>query len=197
MKIAVDIDDVLLDFNSKFCEYFNHQFKTNYCKKDINKWNFYTNWNVSRETINKIYYKIYKNDILPLIDIDIINILDQLNKIYNIDLVTAKSSNYKSELIRNLEIVNINKDLHYNEILMVNDKPYDLKCRLNYDIYIDDNPNLVRKIRKNSKKVLFLFHQPWNKEVEEHDNIIRISNWNEIKNHLIHNIYFPIMKNPV
>ena len=45
MRIAIDIDGVLLDLMVSYCEIFNERHKTEYTKKDVKNWEFFRDWN--------------------------------------------------------------------------------------------------------------------------------------------------------
>ena len=49
MKIAIDVDGVLLDLMTKFCEIFNERYNTRYSKSDVTNWEFFYEWNITEE----------------------------------------------------------------------------------------------------------------------------------------------------
>ncbi|GAG95475.1 unnamed protein product, partial [marine sediment metagenome] len=59
-------------------------------------------------------------------------------------------------------------------------KPYDIKMKQNYDVYVDDNPNLVEPIKKLKNRNLLLFDQPWNQNSVCENNVYRVYNWEEV-----------------
>ena len=180
MKIAVDVDGVLLNIIEKFCKLFNSKYKTNYTKKDIIQWEFYRDLNISESEAYDIFYEIFRDVNISLEDENSVEILEQLNKNYYIDLVSARDSQFKSNLVKNLENVNIRKDIHFNNIIMVKSHPYDVKLDYDYDIFIDDNPFLATAIQSFPKKVLLLYDQPWNQECRTGKNIYRVHDWKDI-----------------
>ena len=181
MKISVDVDGVLLEFVEKFCEIFNERYSTSYRKSDITRWEFFSDWNVSEEQCYEIFYEIYGDSMtIPLIDDKIPEYLEELNAMNKVDIVSARSSQYKSQLEKKLTFHGIKQGLHYRNLILVNSKPYDLKLTHDYDIYVDDNPNLVEPLKKKMRKYLLLFDQPWNQECKCEKNVIRVNNWKEV-----------------
>jgi uncharacterized HAD superfamily protein len=181
MKIAVDVDGVIFDFVDVFLDIYNHKFRTTYKRNDIIQWEFYKDWNITENQVYEIFYQIYEGKIpAPLIDKKIPTFLKEINKDHHVDILSARNSNYKEQLRAQLQIHNIIKGVSYNDIILVNEKPYDLKLQYRYDVYIDDNPNLVDPIKKMETKTLFLFDQPWNKYTNCELNAIRIENWGQI-----------------
>jgi len=112
MKIAVDIDGVLLDLMVTFCEIFNQRYNTNYRKKDVISWEFFKDWNVSEKESYEIFYKIYENSSsVPFIDENAPVILKKLNNIHHVDIVSARTSKYRHQLIKKLHEHDIKKGI--------------------------------------------------------------------------------------
>lgn len=186
MKIAVDIDGVILDMILRVCEIFNERFNSNYSKDNIKRWEFFKDWDVPEEEIFKIFYKAYEESMtLPLIDKNTPEILKKLNNQHHVDLVTARNIKYESHLIERLNSLEITKGVQYLKLIHANAKPYDAKIRLGYDIYIDDNPNLVESAGNFPEKRILLYDQPWNRHVREIENVARVYNWKQIEKVLL------------
>ncbi len=181
MKIAVDVDGVIFDLISVFLNIFNHNYNTTYKKSDITQWEFYKNWGIYENQVYEIFYQIYNNKFsISLIDEKIPEYLRIIKKDHHVDILSARNHNFKSQLIQILLKYNINKGQSYDRIILVDEKPYDLKLKYEYDLYIDDNPNLIEPIKKKKDITLFLFDQPWNKVSICNKNIIRIKFWKDI-----------------
>ncbi|MHA1642754.1 MAG: 5' nucleotidase, NT5C type [Promethearchaeota archaeon] len=181
MKIAVDIDGVLLDTMITFCEIFNARHGTSYKKSDVKRWDFYKDWNMTEEEMWEIFYQIYADSMsIPFIDNDAPGIMKELNKKYRVSIVSARDNNFRKEIIKKLEYHGIKQGSHYEKIVLVKHKPYHQKIFHHYDIYIDDNPNLAHHIMKLKNRKLLLYDQPWNREILPNKNIIRVKLWKEI-----------------
>lgn len=186
MKFEVDVDGVILAMIPKVCEIYNKKYNTNYTKEDVRRWEFFKDWNISEDLIYKIFNQVYENShTLSLIDNDAPKVLKKLCNKYCIDLVTARNTKFESNLLRRLDSLGIKKGTHYENLIHVEAKPYDSKLTLNYDIIIDDNPNLVRAMRKYGNKKLLLYDQPWNQNFQDKEKVIRVYNWNQIETLLI------------
>ncbi|MFX0025649.1 MAG: hypothetical protein ACFE8M_04480 [Candidatus Hermodarchaeota archaeon] len=181
MRIAVDIDGVLLDIMVTYCEIFNKKYKTNYQKKDVNNWEFFRDWKISEQEAYEIFFEIYEDSMsVPFIDENAPNILEELNKIHEVYIVTARQPKYKIPIFNKLRFHNIRRNIQYQELILLKPKPYDIKLRENFDIYIDDNPNLADPIKRLKGRTLLLYDQPWNQIVNVERNINRVFNWNDI-----------------
>ena len=178
MRIAVDVDGVLLDLMITYCEVFNELYQTNYKKSDVTRWDFFEAWEIDESKAFEIFHRIYeKTSDVPFIDKDALNVLRELNKTNHIDIVSARTNKFKKHLKKKLGSHGIKKGTHYENLILVDDKPYDIKLGLDYDIYIDDSPHLAAAIREQNNSILFLYDQPWNREVNDGENIIRVKNW--------------------
>ncbi|MFX1497075.1 MAG: hypothetical protein ACFFBH_06090 [Promethearchaeota archaeon] len=180
-KVAVDIDGVLLDVMITYCKTFNRLYNTNYKKSDVKNWEFFRDWNISEKEAFKVFYKVYENSIeIPFIDKDAPKILKDLNLNYNVYIVTARQAKFKDPTLEKLKSHGIKKNIHYKKLFFLEPRPYDVKLKHDFDIYIDDSPNLANSIKKMKMRLLLLFDQPWNQNVDSEDNVIRVYNWNEI-----------------
>lgn len=181
MKIAVDIDGVLLDLVITFCEIFNEKYNMHYTKEDVSNWEFFNDWNISEEEAFGIFYQIYENTmVVPFIDEDASKFMKKLNLDHDVYILSARTSLYKAQIIKKLNLHNIKKGEHYNELILVHHKPYDQKQNYKFDIYIDDNPHLAETIKKTKERYLLLYNQPWNQNFICKNNIIRVYNWKEV-----------------
>ena len=181
MKIAIDIDGVLLDIIIPFCEKFNQRHNTEYEKKDVVNWEFFKDWNMTEDEAFEIFFEIYENTMsVPFIDNDAPKFMNKLHKLHELYILSARASQYRTQIIEKLNFHNIRKDSHYNDLNLVYHKPYDLKINEPFDVYVDDNPNLAKAIQKTEDKYLLLYNQPWNQKIDNTNNIIRVFNWKEI-----------------
>ncbi len=112
------------------------------------------------KTNRREIFEIYERVTLAILDPNLSRVLQGINNIFRVNLVAAHSSLFKTQLINNLNRHNIVKGIHYTNLIIVDNKPYDLKLSLDYDIYIDDSPNLAVSIKNRNGKKLMLYDQP-------------------------------------
>ena len=182
MKIAIDIDGVLLDIIRTYCEIFNGRYGTSFQKKDVTNWNFFEDWNIDEETGFKIFFEIYEeSQNIPFIDDNAPKIMKRLNERYDLDIVSARVPEYRSSIVEKLESHDIKAGIQYTELILLHHRPYDIKLKQNYDLYVDDNPNLVAPIKMMKNRTLLLFDQPWNQNSVCEENVFRVHNWEEVE----------------
>ena len=181
MKIAIDIDGVLLDIIVEYCKIYNERYGTSYQKKDIKNWDFFKDWNISEEVAFNIFYEIYADSMnVPFIDENAPRVMKKLNELYDVDIVSARLPEYRSSIIKKLNFHDVREGIQYVELILLHHKPYDIKMKQNYDIYVDDNPNLVEPIKKLEDRTLLLFDQPWNQNSVCENNVYRVYEWEEV-----------------
>lgn len=180
MKIAVDVDGVLLDIVSVFFDICNREHGTELTMDMATGWGFYQEHGISDDLAWKIFDRIQSDlDELKVIDDTAIDILKDMNARHIIDIVTVRKGKRKSELKKKLDTVGIHKGSHYRKIVTAPHKPYDAKLSYGYDVYIDDNPHLAHSL-DNNDAYLVMFDQPWNRSIKNRSNVIRADNWDSI-----------------
>jgi len=119
-------------------------------------------------------------------DKDAIEYMQKLNNVFSVDILTVRPERVRAQLIHKLNDLGIKKGIHYNNAVFVPYDPRDAKIKLyDYDIYVDDNPNLVNATNNDNGKILLLYDQPWNREFVCNHNVIRVHNWKEVYNTII------------
>ena len=187
MNIAIDIDGVLLDIMVVYCQIFNYKYHTNYAKQDVMDWEFFKYWGVSEKEAFEIFYDIYQDSMsVPFIDKDAPEIMQKLKELHDIFIVSARNPEYEIPIVKKLRFHNIRKGTHYIDLILLHHKPYDIKLTLDFDVYVDDNPNLVESIKAMPNKKLLLFDQPWNQDLTFSKNVKRVFNWKDIERELNH-----------
>lgn len=181
MRIAIDIDGVLLDLMASYCEIFNERYKTEYTKKDVKNWEFFRDWNITEEEAFEIFLELYENSMsVPFIDNRASEYMKELNVFHDVYIVSAREPQYRSQIIKKLNSHNVKKKVQYIDLILLRHKPYDLKLSQLFDVYVDDNPNLVEPIKNKRDRYLLLYDQPWNQNIVCMDNVIRVFNWQEV-----------------
>ncbi|MGL5711485.1 MAG: 5' nucleotidase, NT5C type [Paraclostridium sp.] len=137
-------------------------------------------------------YEVELNDLLKLFHTDYIHayseasvvegakdIIDKLYEMHNLYFVTARSENLQDITVNWLE------DNGFGEIgvhLLGSDYKLDKAKELECNIFIEDNPDNAYQLANGGLTVI-LIDNNYNKTVE-HENIIRVNNWNDIKDYI-------------
>ena len=70
------------------------------------------------------------------------------------------------------------KKIKFDNIIVVGE--FESKAKLDYDIFIDDSPIQITEMA-NSGKLSLLYMQPWNDDIKERNNLIKIKNFEEVE----------------
>lgn len=180
IRIALDVDGVLLNTPKKWIEKYNEKYSTNYSIDDMTRW-WGENFGISKSD----FFKLLKKTCDEMLHVEPCFLLTQhylfLLREYKIDIVT--SSIAKGSLIKQrLEELGIREGIEYKEFIQL--KPTDSqveKTILAYDIYIDDNPKLAEVIDNNNGYTFqILVNQPWNRYYQPKRNVRRAYHWEDI-----------------
>ena len=108
---------------------------------------------------------------IPPTEKNLSSVTKDLSNLGQVDIVTARERSTDSFVKNWLNHHNIS----YDNYVSVIDGP--MKANLDYDVFIDDSPLNALNIIQHNKKI-FLYSQPWNKNILE-KGIYKISNLSE------------------
>jgi len=185
MKIALDVDGVLLDTMKCFCEIYNFVRHDNKTKNDITRFGFNEDWGMSEAEFWAVFEFCNIYD-LKSIDNNAHKYIKKLAKKHEIDIVTARKKTERNGVKRALTRLGLKQGVHYNKIVLTLKEGIESKIELDYEIYIDDNPNLAKDIIKKpyyepkDYKQMLLWQQPWNWRIESGNGVQRVRGWKDI-----------------
>jgi uncharacterized HAD superfamily protein len=191
MLVAVDIDGVLLDTMECFCRIYNELYDDIRTKADITRFGFFSDWGMTEEEFWVVFRQC---------DIDGVKVINKRARKYMkkiadkhyVDIVTARSRTDKEGLEKALKSLGIIKGIHYHNLMLTLDHDIESKAQLNYQIFIDDNPNLAKLVSEKpygvfGARTVLLWDQPWNWQIVNSVPVTRVSGWKDImkwfKNH--------------
>lgn len=172
MKIALDVDGVLADVIESWL-LFSNKIRPIISKNDVTNWDFWKKFKINRYDFYKELSLCWKNwDSIPPTENNLSTITQNLSNLGQVDIVTAREISTDSFVKHWLKL----HDITYQNYVSVIDGP--MKADLDYDVFIDDSPLNVIKFLKHKKNV-FLYSQPWNQHISNH-NIQRIYSLSEV-----------------
>lgn len=182
IKIGIDLDDTVWVFHEKFFEFYNEKYNENLDINNLTEYNLRKFLGVDDSEMEKLFYEFEKTyEFLPEIDNarESIFLLEENHEIY---FVTARPSFYR-ELV-NKRLMNLFGKTYpvifqYDENIQKIKEKYDFCKEIGITVMIDDGFHNLKDCADNGMKC-FLIDNPWNKNEELNENIIRVDNWNEI-----------------
>lgn len=188
LKIAVDFDGTLGRTMDSICNLVNLQAGTNLSFKDVNSWSFFEENGLENhfwasydflDKVGRLTIKPYDSDTTKYLTA-IARVLD-----CKLDIVTANEISAQSH-IRQWLCYHCPMDVVDKiNIVCLGRKPASTKFDLNYSIFIDDSPILAEKfVNYQGYKRLYQLNCPWNKNINNSENITRVESWKELYENL-------------
>jgi uncharacterized HAD superfamily protein len=176
LNIGVDIDGTITD-PYHFIPYLNEMFNKNYKNEDITTHDWEALYNIKESDIITNFHETYLH---TYIDVECIEgsseIIEEIAKEHNVFFITARSHNLTDITNNWLKEIGLSSiDVHLLGSHYKVEKAQELNC----DIFIEDSPANAIQLAEVGI-IVFLINTYYNQEVK-HPNIIRVNNWNEIK----------------
>ena len=184
MKIGIDIDDVLVNFMENFLKHSNLKNKTFFNVSDVKNYHLWeTGIHDSKEESVKAVAEFLNSksfDELNLIE-GVKEILEKISEIYDIYFITSRPEDIKDKtenfLRKNFPKNNF-KVIYSGEIHGGKSKA-EICSDFGIPFMVEDNAVYALDCARKGVKV-FLLEKPWNKNHEEHPNIIKINHLKEV-----------------
>lgn len=183
--IGVDLDDVLLDFNTALCKWHNLTYNSSYKRADIFSFDLKDVWKCSQEETNKriveFYHSKFHTDSLPVPgSIEAVNKLCQNNDLV---IITSKPEYLREQTDSWLKkyFADSFKSVHFTNSFHRNGSKRakaDVCDKLGVSVYIEDSIENAKAVVAQDRQVLLL-NTPWN-QAPIPDSLTRISSWDEI-----------------
>ena len=183
MKIGIDIDGVILDYQRVLNTY-GDLYDFIELKKDgiVSKNELYLrkkyNWTDEErmDFVNKYFLKLSKQT--PLIPgaKDVINMLKNEGN----ELIIISARGGMIEEMKNVAINKFEKEgLSFDKYYWKQEDKLDVAKKEKIDVMIDDSYDVCKKLSSNGIKTIY-FREKNMKKLEENENLNEVSNWGEI-----------------
>jgi len=186
LKIGVDIDEVLVDTYSNFLNFHNSEYNTSFELKDTVSFGMWKKWiGDNDEALKRFYLFVNSDSFKKMIPFEeAIQGVGFLNNSFELFAITSRGELMREETVQ--WISNSFKDC-FKDVLFTNQfseegviKTKAQICKeLEIGILIEDRRKYALDCAENGIKVL-LMDKPWNRENCEHENIIRVKDWEEV-----------------
>ena len=175
LKIAVDLDGVLAETMEAWCKRANDFLGTNYTISDLDTWASWRKLGLTRDLFFQFLDEAWDEwETIPPTEPKLAEKVGKIAHLGKIDVVTGRSK----ESVRAAKHWLANQEIDYRRFVRV--PGWKDKIFLNYDVYIDDAPELMPLISRNPMMWGVLYSRPWNRTVPELRRIFRVESWTEI-----------------
>ena len=181
-RLAVDLDGVLADTMAACCKIINNRYSSHFKVSSFNRWKAWETLGISKNEFFHILDQAWSewNSIPPTED-RLDEKVGKLLEFCDLDIVTGRSAHTVASAKSWLET----QEIRFNAFVRT-DSGMD-KVNLNYDVFIDDSPELMLALSSKPNGYAILYNQPWNEEVEELPKILRANSWDQIPE-LVHQV---------
>lgn len=175
LKIALDLDGVLAETMDAWCKKANREFGKALKLEDLKTWASWGLVGISKDDFYRILDEVWDSwkEIPPTED----SIAEKVSKIKpfgQIDIVTGRSLQTVEAVKKWLK----HHMVKYDQFVRV--RGWRDKVHLNYDVYIDDAPELMPLISRGPVSWGILYDRPWNRDVIDMPKVLKAKNWNVI-----------------
>lgn len=188
-RIGIDVDDVVIEFFNNYLKFFNSHFGKNVTFKDISRYHIWElELGVSKEEALSIVVQVHNSEHpkkTSLVE-GAKESINNLSKKYEIFFVTSRPTSVKERTISFLK--EIFPELKF-EIIFSGDIHGNAKTKAEIcfergiTTIIEDSASYAFDCAQKGVRA-FLLDKPWNQEYEQHENLIKVKDWNEIVEHL-------------
>ena len=189
-KIGVDLDEVLAILTPKLLEYHNDVYGTDSNIDDCEEYGLWLLWGCSKNECTRRVCDFYKSKYFK--EVEPVKGskegIEYLVNKYDLFVITSRPSWLEKETVEWVEKYFPNK---FKGIVLTNQVSIkeEMKTKsevgkeLGISYLIDDHIEYVMDSYDNGIKVV-VFEMPWNRKADLPNEIMRVSNWSEIKKHL-------------
>jgi len=175
LKIAVDLDGVLAEAMIVWCDLYNKRYGGALTLEDIRGWDVWKIVNIPRDRFFRLLDDAWLDwEKMPPTERDVGKKVGLLREVGTVDIVTGRSVRTVSQA---------------KEWLKAHGVPYDrfvrsesnlAKINLNYDVFVDDSPELMELIASRSTALGILYTRPWNRDTQMPTVVRRVTRWAEV-----------------
>ena len=175
MKIAVDLDGVLAETMTAWCEKANEELGTRLKLDDIDSWASWMKLGVTKDQFYRLLDSAWDDwENVPPTEKGLAGKVARIQSLGTVDIVTGRSRRTVESARNWLQQHRIPFE-RFVRVPGVRDKVY-----LDYDVYVDDAPDLMPLISRNPVKHGILYERPWNRDMHDMPRIFKVGKWVEI-----------------
>ena len=175
MRIALDLDGVLAETMTAWCQKANQEFGTRLKLSDLDTWASWKKLGVTKDQFYRLLDDAWDDwENVPPTEPGLAGKVARIQGLGEVDIVTGRSRRTVEGARSWLAHYKIPHQ-RFVRVPGVKDKVF-----LDYDVYIDDAPDLMSLISRNPVKHGILYERPWNRDVPDMSRIFKVEKWAEI-----------------
>jgi uncharacterized HAD superfamily protein len=182
MNIFIDVDNIIVDFESQFRKFLNKKTGKKLARENICEFEFYKSFGISKEQEIKFHNEFIMNEGYKKLKL-IKGCKDGIKRLMKLGQIAFISA--RPEELRDITLEWFKKNkipIRTDLLILAKDK---ISYSSQFDIAVEDKWEDAVRLAENSK-IVILYDYPWNRKKDDNgnilrvENIIRVSNWEEI-----------------
>jgi uncharacterized protein len=173
--VAVDLDGVLANTMEVCCKIINTRHSTNF---EVSSFVHWRAWEIANITKGEFFRSLddawFNWQSIPATEDHLAEKVGRLLQFGNVDIVTGRSPETVTYAKAWLE----NQHIRFNSFVRTNSGIE--KADLNYEVFVDDSPELMSALAFKPDGHGILYTQPWNKETKIMPRISQANSWDMI-----------------
>jgi uncharacterized protein len=175
LKIAVDLDGVLAESMLVWCELANKEFGIHLRMEDLDSWSSWRKFSISKDDFYRILDESWDEwQKIPPTEAELAEKVARIEKFGDLDIVTGRSKRTVDAARTWVD----DQKVRYRRFVRV--LGWRDKILLDYDVYIDDAPDLMPLISRSPTSWGVLYERPWNKNVGDMPKVLKAKSWRQI-----------------
>jgi uncharacterized HAD superfamily protein len=175
LKIAVDLDGVLAESMFVWCDHANKEFGTHLTMEDLDSWSSWKKFPMTKDDFYRMLDESWDDwQKIPPTEPGIAAKVAPIEKFGDLDIVTGRSKR-TVEAARSWVDNQKIRYSHFVRVLGWRDKIF-----LNYDVYIDDAPDLMPLLSQSPNAWGVLYERPWNRSVRVMPKVLKARSWEQV-----------------
>ena len=175
LKIAVDLDGVLAESMLVWCELANKEFGTRLRMEDLDSWSSWKKFAISKDDFYQILDESWDEwQKIPPTEPELAEKVARIEKFGDLDIVTGRSKRTVDAARSWID----NQKVRYRRFVRV--LGWRDKILLDYDVYIDDAPDMMPLISRSPTSWGVLYERPWNKNVADMSRVLKAKSWRQV-----------------
>src|SRR5437667_4816358 len=158
-----------------WCERANKEFGTHLKMEDLDSWSSWKRFAISKDNFYRILDESWdEGREIPQTEPEIAEAVARLEKFGGLDIITRRSK-------RTVDVARSwvdSQKIRYRRFVRV--LGWRDKILLDYDVYIDDAPDLMPLISHSPTAWGVLYERPWNRSVRELPRVLKAKNWRQV-----------------
>lgn len=175
LRIALDLDGVLAESMEVWCKKVNKEFDLSLKVEDLDGWSSWKKFGISKDDFYRILDESWQDwEEVPPTEPQLASKVARIEEFGEIDVVTGRSKKTEEAARKWVE----HQGVGYRQFVRVTG--WRDKIVLDYDVYIDDAPDLMPLVSETPMRWAILYDRPWNRNVPKMRNVLRAESWKQV-----------------